>query len=87
VTVDREILQRAEQIISAGPVVKPWDHGPFCPWCAIAQAKGVIETERGLSWDAYDGALALARAALGKPPMHVFSQHDALTLVRRVIDA
>lgn len=42
----KDVLERAEQILASGPLE---DHNcsDFCPWCAIAQAKGQLDKEHG----------------------------------------
>jgi len=41
-----EVLQRAYEILSAGPL-PPDSCGPYCPWCAAAQAKSELDEEYG----------------------------------------
>jgi len=65
-----DILQRAVEILSRGPLTEPdRNHGPFCPWCACADAKSQLEDEEELNvalslMGFYDWPLVEARMAL-----------------------
>lgn len=58
-----DVLLRARDLIALGPLKNPRaGDGAYCPWCAIAQAKGELSEEYGTSGD---GALEMAQVWLG----------------------
>ena len=60
-----EIFARAIENLQRGPV-RPsvWYDGDWCPWCAVADAKGDLEDEQDCDGDEADEALIEARVAL-----------------------
>lgn len=87
----RDILIRAEQLLLAGPLERPNEgHSPFCPWCALADAKGQIERENDVPFllsmaGAFDFQLFCAARALGE--QDYLGRDEALMRVREAIEA
>jgi len=44
-----DVLRRAHEILTAGPLSNAC--APYCPWCAIAKAKGQLDDEHGVGLD------------------------------------
>lgn len=73
---ERTILERAIKLVEEDRASTYWvkeiePHGQFCPWCAIASAKGEIEKELKLSQSDsilgyFDYPLVAAREAIGR---------------------
>lgn len=82
-TIYQDIIDRAIADLTSAPVKKPWTHGPFCPWCALAGAKGAIEKEEGLDWTALDGLLSIAALAVKGDKERVYTQSEALTILQQ----
>ena len=51
----RDVLKRAYEILSAGPLEDGCSE--YCPWCAIAEAKGQLDRE-------HDSELSLAELGM-----------------------
>ena len=41
-----DVLKKAKEEIEKGPLPDGWNrHGSWCPWCAIAKAKGELDEQ------------------------------------------
>lgn len=86
-----DILKRAEALLTAGPLERPnAGHSPFCPWCAIADAKGQIEQENAVpsllsAAGAFDFQLFCAGRALGEQE-HYLGRDEALARLHSALE-
>lgn len=60
----KDVLARARAILASGPLAGSYaDCGAYCPWCAIAMAKSMLDRENSFP-------LPLSLAGMGDLPLH-----------------